>query len=248
MFKMIGVLLVLVSVLLQSHATDESCAITFKTWDLEKMTQPSEFARPRDEESVVQLVQEAAGRGEQIKVIGGGLSFTGVQFVDANAGAMFSLSHMNAILHVDAETFEVEVQAGITIRDLVQQLGDDYKLALPNLGATASQSIVGAAATGTVTLHSHSHSHSHLHSHSHSHSNSTALVWAWAALPHPSLAFAWWTRLAQCTRRVRRRTRTSLRRRERAWGPWASSPASPSRPCHSGRCARPASPTPWPLY
>jgi len=169
MFKMIGVLLVLVSVLLQSHATDESCAITFKTWDLEKWTQPSEFARPRDEESVVQLVQEAAGRGEKVKVMGGGLSFTGVQFVDANAGTMFSLSHMNTILHVDAETFQVEVQAGITIRDLVQLLGDDYKLALPNLGATASQSIVGAAATGTVIVFIHSCTRTHtftLNSHS----------------------------------------------------------------------------------
>ena len=41
-----------------------------------------------------------------------------------------------------------EVEAGIRVRTLCEELGA-LKLALPNLGATATQSIISAASTGT---------------------------------------------------------------------------------------------------
>jgi L-gulono-1,4-lactone dehydrogenase len=64
---------------------------------------------------------------------------------------MIALDNYNKILSIkplnDGGAL-VEVQAGIALRDLVIKL-DQHDLALINLGATATQTIVGAATTGT---------------------------------------------------------------------------------------------------
>jgi len=61
---------------------------------------------------------------ETIKVVGGGLSFSGVQMT-AQGGHLVSLDNMNKILNVQSLSTGgalVEVQAGIRLRDLCEQL------------------------------------------------------------------------------------------------------------------------------
>ena len=69
----------------------------------------------------------------------------------AGTGTLLSLDKMNKILRITPDSDGaplVEVQGGIHVRTLCQLLAG-HKLALLNLGATATQSIVGATATGT---------------------------------------------------------------------------------------------------
>uniref|UniRef100_A0A0G4HWV1 FAD-binding PCMH-type domain-containing protein n=1 Tax=Chromera velia CCMP2878 TaxID=1169474 RepID=A0A0G4HWV1_9ALVE len=124
-----------------------SYGLHFSTWDGRKSCRPREYRVAKAEEDVVEIIQRVAKEGEKVKVIGAGLSFSGVQLADDDVGVMLSLDGMNRILSVKGT--QVEVEAGIRLRDLCERLAADHGLALPNLGATATQSIVGAASTGT---------------------------------------------------------------------------------------------------
>ena len=86
---------------------------------------------------------------EEIKVVGGGLSFSGIQMTQG--GHLVSLDNMDKILNVQKSSDGsalVEVQAGIRLRDLCGQL-ETLDLAMLNLGATATQSLAGGLTTGT---------------------------------------------------------------------------------------------------
>jgi L-gulonolactone oxidase len=123
--------------------------IHFVDWDERKECSPLTYTTPNNEEEIITSIKIASENNEKLKVIGGGLSFSGIQLI--NNGHMISLSRMNKILnveHLEDGTALVEVQAGIVIRELCDML-DKLNLSLINLGATASQSIVGAASTGT---------------------------------------------------------------------------------------------------
>lgn len=126
-----------------------SLGLHFFTWNGAKTCQPSSFVTPQSESEVIEFLKSTTG---QVKVIGGGLSFSGIQLVDNNTGAnMMSLEKLNKILKVHRLVEGgalVTVQAGIRLRDLAKQL-DVISLAMPNMGATAQQSFAGAAATGT---------------------------------------------------------------------------------------------------
>ena len=89
---------------------------------------------------------ELLASARKVKVIGSGMSWSGVQLGDG--GVLVSLSQLNATIH-SVERHKggdalVTVGAGIMIRALCEELGDRYHLALANLGATASQTISGA--------------------------------------------------------------------------------------------------------
>lgn len=132
-----------------------SCALPglglhFYNWDGLKTCMPASFVNPSSEAEVSKYLKETEG---PVKVVGGGLSFSGIQLTD-DGGHMLSLDRMNKILDVkylpDADNGEalVTVQAGIRLRELAEKL-DALGLAMPNMGATAQQSFAGAAATGT---------------------------------------------------------------------------------------------------
>lgn len=151
---MISAILIVLAVICSLSNAADSCSslgLHFYTWDGEMSCDPSQYLTPRSEKEVVEIVMRASENKENLKVIGGGLSFSGVQLVQN--GAMMSLDKMDKILNVkpandgSGDSF-VEVQAGIRVRDLVDLL-ELRELAMINLGATASQSIVGAMSTGT---------------------------------------------------------------------------------------------------
>lgn len=93
----------------------------------------------------------ARDRREPLKVVGSGMSFSGVQ-MSAQQGHIISVDRINEIISIepysDGSGALVEVGAGIQLRELCRLL-ELRGLALINLGATASQTIVGAATTGT---------------------------------------------------------------------------------------------------
>lgn len=126
--------------------------IHFTDWDGLQSCQPNSYSLPKSEEEIVWLVQNAYRRNETVKVVGSGLSFSGIQMMDG--ANMIALNDYNKILGVrklegSSGDSLVEVQAGAELRTLVQQLDREHGLAMVNLGATATQTIVGAATTGT---------------------------------------------------------------------------------------------------
>jgi len=120
----------------------------FYNWDGLQTCSPASWVTPSNEEEVSEYLRKTEG---PVKVVGGGLSFSGIQLVE-DGGHMMSLDRMNQILQVErlpgSEGALVTVQAGIRLRDLAEKL-DALGLAMPNMGATAQQSFAGAAATGT---------------------------------------------------------------------------------------------------
>ena len=127
--------------------------ISYVDWDGLQVTHPGQYSTPNDEREIVSIIKSAFKSKTVVKVVGGGLSFSGIQ-MSPEGGHIVSLDNMNKILSStkkssanDTSTL-VEVQGGIRLRDLCREL-ELLGLALPNLGATASQSIVGATATGT---------------------------------------------------------------------------------------------------
>jgi FAD/FMN-containing dehydrogenase len=155
-----GVLWLCGIILLLSHAgvlytqASHVTGINFVSWDGQQVCTPAKYSTPSDKFELLSIMRMALKNNESIKVVGGGLSLSGIQMSDDSMkrGHIISLDNMNQILNVDYDTLSggalVEVGAGIRVRDLCEQL-ELLNLALPNLGATATQSIVGAATTGT---------------------------------------------------------------------------------------------------
>lgn len=127
-----------------------SVGISYVDWDGLQTCTPSKYSTPTDEKQISAIMKFASENKEEVKVVGGGLSFSGVQMTQG--GHLVSLDRMNKILKVEkiSENGDslVEVQAGIRLRDLCAQL-ETLGLAMINLGATATQSLAGGLATGT---------------------------------------------------------------------------------------------------
>jgi FAD/FMN-containing dehydrogenase len=122
--------------------------ISFINWDRTKQCRPSGYFMPQNENEITFAIKHALSSGENVKVVGGGLSFSGIQLSE---GQMIQLDKMRRIINVsslDDGGALVEVEAGIRLRDLCREL-HLRGLAMPNLGATATQSIAGAVSTGT---------------------------------------------------------------------------------------------------
>jgi len=88
------------------------------------------FHQPENEQEVELLVQRARVESHVVRVVGAGHSWSPlVQTPDI----LVNLDKMNKILHVDKDTMQVRVQAGIRLKELGPQLWA-HGLALPILG------------------------------------------------------------------------------------------------------------------
>ena len=87
----------------------------------------------------------ARDRGEAVKVVGTGHSFTSIALTQ---GHLVSLENMTGIVEVDTDAQRVTVKAGTTLADL-NVLLDQHGLALANLGDITYQTVAGAVSTGT---------------------------------------------------------------------------------------------------
>jgi L-gulonolactone oxidase len=106
---------------------------------------PARIESPTTEEEIVNIVGGATQRGEHVKVIGSGHSFTDVGCTD---GCLVRLDKYNRVLEIDRVAGTITAQAGITILQLSDALAH-FGLAMENMGDVGYQTISGAIATAT---------------------------------------------------------------------------------------------------
>jgi L-gulono-1,4-lactone dehydrogenase len=106
---------------------------------------PTRIQSPVSEEEIAAIVRGAAERGERVKVIGSGHSFTDIGCTD---GCLVKLDRYNQVLDVDREGATITAQSGITILQLSAALAP-YGLAMENMGDVGYQTISGAISTAT---------------------------------------------------------------------------------------------------
>lgn len=118
---------------------------SFANWAGNQRSRPLRVHRPRGDHAIADLIGRARQRGETIKAVGAGHSWTDAACTD---GHLVRLDDDPQVLHVDREQCTVTVRAGIRLKDLSQALRT-RGLALSNLGSISEQSIAGAISTGT---------------------------------------------------------------------------------------------------
>lgn len=118
---------------------------TWTNWAGNQSCSPIAIERPEVEAALAAVVARAAERGERVKVVGAGHSFTPIACTD---GYLVDLAAYGDVLSVDERSGIVEVEAGIPLSRLNATLAR-HGLALENLGDIAYQSIAGATQTAT---------------------------------------------------------------------------------------------------
>jgi L-gulono-1,4-lactone dehydrogenase len=116
-----------------------------RNWARNQSCIPAEVRRPASNGEVADIVRRARADGQRVKTIGAGHSFTSAAMT---SGVLVSLDRMRSVLAVDHDRARVTVQAGITLRDLGEELAA-VGLAMPNLGDINVQSVAGAINTAT---------------------------------------------------------------------------------------------------
>lgn len=106
---------------------------------------PTRVVSPTTEDEIVNIVRTSAERGEHVKVIGSGHSFTDIGCTD---GCLIKLDGYNKVLDVDREAATITAQVGITILQLSDALAH-FGLAMENMGDVGYQTISGAISTAT---------------------------------------------------------------------------------------------------
>ena len=117
----------------------------WKNWAGNQIAHPLSIEKPRSDEELLATVVSARERGETVKVVGSGHSFTSIALTQ---GRLVSLENMSGIVGVDTDAQRVTVKAGTTLADL-NVLLDQHGLALANLGDITYQTVAGAVSTGT---------------------------------------------------------------------------------------------------
>jgi len=118
---------------------------TWKNWAGNQKALPQSIESPRNVAELAAIVSEASSRGQKVKPVGSGHSFTSAAATD---GRMIRLENLSGISHVNRDNNQVTVGAGTRLSDL-NDLLDVEGLALANLGDIAYQTVAGAISTST---------------------------------------------------------------------------------------------------
>lgn len=118
---------------------------TWRNWAGNETASPLSIETPRDEGELAGLVKTAVSRGETVKVVGSGHSFTPAA---ATNGRMVRIDHLSGIRAIDHRSHTVTVGAGTALSRLNELLHAEG-LAMPNLGDIAYQTVAGAISTST---------------------------------------------------------------------------------------------------
>ncbi len=118
-------------------------------WAGNQTAAPLHIHRPRTEDELVATVRRASERGEHVKAVGAGHSFSSIALTD---GHLLDLSDYKQVVNTGSDPTTgrplVTVQSGIRLEHLNPQLWD-LGFSLTNLGDIAYQSISGAISTAT---------------------------------------------------------------------------------------------------
>jgi FAD-linked oxidoreductase len=114
-------------------------------WAREQFCAPSAIVRPSSEAELVEAVTWAAQRGERVRAVGTGHSFTDCACTD---GVMIDMTGLQRVLDADPVSGLVTIEGGAKLHALGPQLAR-RGLGLENQGDIDAQSITGATATAT---------------------------------------------------------------------------------------------------
>ncbi|KZS58693.1 oxidoreductase [Mycobacterium kansasii] len=117
----------------------------WRNWAGEQLCAPSQIVRPTSEAELAEVVVKAAQRGERVRAVGTGHSFTDCACTD---GVMVDMTGMQRVIDVDVAAGLATVQGGARLHPLFAQLAE-RGLGLENQGDIDKQSITGATATAT---------------------------------------------------------------------------------------------------
>src|SRR5437868_6970282 len=114
-------------------------------WGATYSCTPTHVAGPSGTDEIATLVHSAVERGERVKVVGSGHSFTDIACTD---GLLLKMHNHNRVLKVDPDAETITAQSGITILQLSTALAE-HGLAMENMGDVGYQTISGAISTAT---------------------------------------------------------------------------------------------------
>jgi L-gulonolactone oxidase len=117
----------------------------WRNWTGDQVCAPSAVVRPTSVDELCTAVSGAAGRGETVRAIGSGHSFSDCATTD---GVMIDTAGLQRILDIDHEAGQVTVEGGIKLHALGAPLAT-AGLALENQGDIDRQSVAGAISTST---------------------------------------------------------------------------------------------------
>jgi len=114
-------------------------------WAREQFCAPSAIVRPKSEAELVEVVARSAQRGERVRAVGTGHSFTDCACTD---GVMIDMTGLQRVISADPASGLVTIEGGAKLHTLGPQLAE-RGLGLENQGDIDAQSITGATATAT---------------------------------------------------------------------------------------------------
>ena len=114
-------------------------------WAGDQRCAPASIERPASEDELATIVVQAAQRGQNVRAVGSGHSFTDIACTD---GVLVDTAAMAQLLDADLTSLRVTVGAGITLHRLGPLLAE-RGLALENQGDIDVQALAGALATAT---------------------------------------------------------------------------------------------------
>jgi L-gulonolactone oxidase len=117
----------------------------FTNWAGNQHCEPTQILTPGSTQEIAEVVRAALRRGEPIKPVGSGHSFTATA---STRGTLIRLNKLARFHGFDPHTGVATFDAGITLGALNEEL-DRVGRALPNLGDIDVQTLAGATATAT---------------------------------------------------------------------------------------------------
>jgi FAD-linked oxidoreductase len=118
---------------------------SWHNWAGDESCLPARIESPATLTQLAEAVVNAGERGQRVRAVGSGHSFSDIACTD---GTLMKLDRLSGVLDVNRASGLVRVQAGIAIRELSRQLLK-HGLALENLGDIDVQSVAGAISTAT---------------------------------------------------------------------------------------------------
>ncbi|OBK31542.1 oxidoreductase [Mycobacterium asiaticum] len=118
---------------------------TWKNWAGDQICAPVAIERPTSEAELVEIVSRAAQRGQRVRAVGTGHSFTDCACTD---GVMIDMTGLQRVIDVDPANGLATVEGGAKLNPLFAELAG-HGFGIENQGDIDKQSITGATATAT---------------------------------------------------------------------------------------------------
>ncbi|MEV6207616.1 D-arabinono-1,4-lactone oxidase [Kitasatospora sp. NPDC051914] len=119
---------------------------TWTNWAGNQTARPARTVAPGSAEEIADTVRRAAERGQRVKAVGSGHSFTAI--ASSGDAVLVRPDALTAVRSLDREAGTVTVEAGLPLARLNRLLAA-AGLSLTNMGDIEVQTVAGATSTGT---------------------------------------------------------------------------------------------------